>query len=42
MNAIMLMNHYEAPLVAVLELFPEGLLCSSSGTEVLEENDGLW
>ena len=40
MNAIMLMNHYEAPLIVLIELCPEGVICGSN--ELLEENEGEW
>ncbi len=33
---------YFSPGVEVLELYSEGVLCSSSGTEILEENEGIW
>ena len=33
---------YLSPAVEVLELYSEGILCSSSGTESLEENEGIW
>lgn len=33
---------YLSPAVEVLELYSEGVLCSSSGTEMLEENEGIW
>ena len=33
---------YLSPAVEVLELYSEGVLCSSSGTETLEENEGIW
>lgn len=35
-------KHYLSPAVEVLELYSEGVLCSSSGTEMLEENEGIW
>ena len=35
-------KQYQSPAAAVLELYPEGVLCSSSGTELLEENEGIW
>jgi hypothetical protein len=35
-------KHYISPAVEVLELYPEGVLCSSSGTETLGENEGVW
>ena len=35
-------KHYQSPDAVVLELYPEGVLCSSSGTETLEENEGIW
>ena len=33
---------YQSPAVQALELYSEGVLCSSSGTELLEENEGIW
>ena len=35
-------KQYQTPAVDVLELYSEGILCTSSGTETLEENDGIW
>ena len=35
-------KNYLSPAVEVLELYSEGILCSSSGTESLEENEGIW
>ena len=35
-------KQYLSPAVEVLELYSEGVLCSSSGTEMLEENEGIW
>ena len=35
-------KHYQSPAAVVLELYPEGVLCSSSGTETLGENKGVW
>jgi hypothetical protein len=37
-------KRYQSPAVDVLELYSEGVLCSSSGTgtESLEENEGIW
>ena len=35
-------KQYLSPAVEELELYSEGILCSSSGTESLEENDGIW
>ena len=35
-------KQYQSPVIEVLELYSEGVLCSSSGTENLEENDGIW
>jgi len=36
-------NLYFSPAVQVLELYSEGVLCSSTqGTELLEENEGIW
>lgn len=35
-------KHYQSPAAVVLELYPEGVLCSSSGTETLGENEGVW
>ena len=33
---------YISPAVQVLELYSEGVLCASSGTESLEEKEGIW
>ena len=34
---------YVSPALETLELYTEGVLCSStSGTELLEENEGVW
>ena len=34
---------YLSPAIQMLELYSEGVLCSSTeGTETLEENDGIW
>lgn len=33
---------YLSPAVIVLELYSEGILCSSTGTETLEEIEGIW
>ena len=33
---------YISPAVEELELYSEGVLCASSGTENLEENEGIW
>ena len=35
-------KEYLSPAVQALELYAEGVLCSSSGTELLEENEGIW
>ena len=35
-------TEYLSPAVQALELYAEGVLCSSSGTELLEENEGIW
>lgn len=35
-------NQYQSPAIQALELYSEGVLCSSTGTESLEENDGSW
>ena len=35
-------KQYLSPAVHVLELYSEGVLCASSGTETLEENEGIW
>ena len=35
-------KQYLSPALEVLELYSEGALCSSSGTENLEENEGIW
>ena len=34
---------YISPAIQTLELYSEGVLCSSTqGTELLEENEGIW
>jgi hypothetical protein len=36
-------KQYEAPSILLIELDSEGILCSSSsGNEMLEENEGIW
>ena len=35
-------KRYQSPAVDVLELYSDGVLCGSSGTESLEENEGIW
>lgn len=36
-------NLYFSPTLQVLELYSEGVVCSSTtGTELLEENEGIW
>ena len=35
-------KQYLSPALQVLELYSEGVLCASSGTETLEENEGIW
>ena len=35
-------KQYQSPAADVLELYSEGVLCASSGTENLEENEGIW
>jgi hypothetical protein len=35
-------KQYQSPVAVVLELYPEGVLCTSSGTETLGENEGVW
>jgi hypothetical protein len=35
-------KQYLSPAIEVLELYSEGILCASSGTEDLGENDGIW
>lgn len=35
-------NRYMSPVAVVLEINSEGVLCSSSNTESIEENDGIW
>ena len=35
-------KQYLSPALLVLELYSEGVLCASSGTETLEENEGIW
>ena len=39
---IMEEKQYRSPALSVLELYPEGVLCSSTGTESLDENEGIW
>ena len=36
--------HYVSPEMDVMDVMSEGVLCASenSGTEVLDENDGIW
>ena len=34
---------YEAPSISLIELYSEGILCSSdNANEMLEENEGIW
>ena len=34
---------YEAPSISLIELYSEGVLCSSdNANEMLEENEGIW
>ncbi len=33
-------KEYLSPAIESLELYPEGVLCSSN--ELLEENEGIW
>ena len=35
-------NQYIPPQLTELELYSEGILCASSGTEDLGENEGIW
>ena len=35
-------KQYQSPALDVLELYSEGVLCASTGTEMLEENEGIW
>ena len=35
-------KQYLSPAIEELELYSEGVLCASSGTETLEENEGIW
>ena len=35
-------KQYISPAIEELELYSEGVLCASSGTETLEENEGIW
>ncbi len=35
-------KQYLSPVAQILELCSEGVLCVSSGTESLEENEGIW
>ncbi len=35
-------KQYLSPAAQVLELYSEGILCTSSGTEDLGENEGIW
>ena len=35
-------KQYLSPAIEELELYSEGVLCASSGTETLEENEGVW
>ena len=35
-------KQYLSPAIEVLELYSEGVLCVSSGTEDLGENEGIW
>lgn len=35
-------KQYQSPAIQALELYSEGVLCSSTGTESLDENDGSW
>jgi hypothetical protein len=36
--------HYVSPEMDVMDVMPEGVLCTSgnSGTENLDENEGIW
>ena len=34
--------NYDSPLLRVVEIEPEGVLCNSPGNESVGENDGLW
>jgi len=33
-------NNYTHPLIKIIEIIPEGMICSSN--ETLEENEGEW
>lgn len=33
---------YMTPEIEIVECYAEGVLCASSGTESLEETDGVW
>ena len=33
---------YITPEIEIVECYAEGVLCASSGTESLEETDGVW
>ena len=35
-------KQYQSPIAVEQELYSEGVLCSSTGTESLDENDGIW
>ena len=35
-------KQYISPAIEELELYSEGVLCASSGTEILEEIEGIW
>ena len=33
---------YAFPEMEILDIVSEGVLCASTGTETLEENEGIW
>ena len=35
-------SNYESPLVCIVYMDPEGVLCNSNGNEPVGENDGIW
>lgn len=35
-------NEYISPEMEILDVVSEGVLCASTGTEMLEENEGIW
>ena len=34
--------NYQSPLLLVVDIEPEGILCDSNRNEPVGENDGLW